>query len=188
MKPKIIALTGGIGSGKSTVAGILRQKGYRTVDCDELSRRAAQLPEVLRSVALLLGDEAVTDGKLNRSYVRARIFNDEQLLCRYNDIFFGQIEALLRAEIDVNEPVVFVEIPVLNAFPFDWDELWLVKSSDEVRIKRATERDGVSAENVRAIMSRQCYDGHFDRVIVNDGSIEELGKTVERLVAAALSK
>ncbi len=188
MKPKIIALTGGIGSGKSAVAGILRQKGYRTVDCDELSRRAARLPEVLHGVERLLGSEAVANGMLNRPYVRARVFNNEQLLHRYNDIFFGQIEALLKAEVDIDAPVVFVEIPVPDAFPFAWDELWLVQSSDELRIRRAAERDGVSAENVRAIMSKQHYEGHFDRVIVNDGSLEELGKSVERLVSAALSK
>ena len=71
MKRKVIAICGGIGSGKSVVGNILRNCGYTVLDCDKIARDVADLPETVLAVKKLLGTNAATnDGKLNRGYIR----------------------------------------------------------------------------------------------------------------------
>ena len=70
MKRNAIALTGGIGSGKSAVGNYLRQKGFVVVDCDQLSRQIATEPQVLSQVEDLLGQGFVVDGQLDRAKIR----------------------------------------------------------------------------------------------------------------------
>ena len=177
MKRKIIAITGGIGSGKSEVTCILREMGYATVDCDELARRIADEPQVVAAVEHLLGAESVTNGAINRAKVRERVFADENLLKKYDEIFFGRVKQALNDFVERTEGAVFVEIAVIDAFEFRFDEIWLVESPVQTRIDRVTVRDGVSAANVEHIMKRQRY-GNFTRVIRNDGSIAELKEQV----------
>ena len=173
MKRKIIALTGGIGSGKSEVARILREMGYQTVDCDVLAREIADEPEVIAAVEGLLGSECVVNGAINRSKVREKVFADEKLLKKYDEIFFCRVRQRLVEIVDGISETVFVEIPIIDAFEFPFDEIWLVNCPEKTRIDRVTVRDGVSAENVEHIMNRQRYS-RYTRVISNDGSIEDL--------------
>ena len=71
MKRKVIAVTGGIGSGKSTVINILRRAGYATIDCDELAREVAEYPEVAENVRNLLGDGYVIECLPTKSCLHA---------------------------------------------------------------------------------------------------------------------
>ncbi len=179
MKPNVIALTGKIGSGKSTVARILSDRGFKVVDCDVLSRRVAEEEEVLQQVRALLGADSVVDGKLNRKFVRAKIFADKQLHSSYSAIFWDRIKKKLCNEVRCGEDVVFVEIPVIDAFDFDWDEIWLVECSVENTVNRVAARDAVSEENVLAVLSRQSSGSHCTRKIVNDGSFDDLESNVD---------
>ena len=177
MKRKVIAVTGGIGSGKSAVCGILNEMGFTTVDCDKLARQIADEPQVVAAVERLLGQDCVVNGAINRSKVREMVFKDGDLLKQYDEIFFERVRQRLNEVIDGTSGTVFVEIAVIDAFDFHFDEIWLVESPDNTRIDRVTARDGVSAENVAHIIKRQHYS-KFTRVITNDGSREELKKRV----------
>lgn len=179
MKRKVIAVTGAIGSGKSTVASILRARGYQTIDCDVLARQVANDTQVLCQVESLLGTQSVSNGMLNRQYVREKVFKDATLHAQYQQLFFDGVLKLLNEAIKQAQGVVFVEIPVLDAFSFDWTEIWLVSSSERTTIQRVTARDGVPEQNVRDILSRQHY-GAYTRVLTNDGSPENLTKEVEK--------
>lgn len=174
MKPNVIALTGKIGSGKSSVAKILSDKGFRVVDCDVLSRRVAGEKEVLQQVRALLGAESVINEKLNRKFVREKIFADKNLYVSYSAIFWNRIKELLNKEILCDEKFVFVEIPIIDAFDFDWYEIWLVECSVENTIDRVVARDSVSKENVLSVLSHQNSSSCYTRKIVNNGSIEDL--------------
>lgn len=178
MKRKTIAITGGIGSGKSVVAQILRDYGYVTVDCDQLSRQVADMPQVVSQVASLLGEQFVVDGKLNRAAIRNVIFADSSLLEQYNQIFFDKIRQLLVEQANATQGLLFVEIPLINAFPFDWTEIWLIKASQQDQIARVTLRDGVSCQNVSQIIGSQVQTEQATRVIVNDGTLDELKQKV----------
>ena len=91
MKHKAIAICGYIGSGKSTVGNILRNCGGEVIDCDKLARQVADMPSTVEAVRDLMGDGAVLNGKLNRSYIRSRIFDNNKLLSKYNKIFTAEI-------------------------------------------------------------------------------------------------
>ena len=177
MKRKVIAVTGGIGSGKSEVCGILRSEGFTTVDCDELARQIADEPQVIAAVEQLLGSDCIENGAINRKKVRETVFADADLLQKYNAIFHERVRQRLNEQIQRADGTVFVEIAVIDAFDFHFDEIWLVESEQQTRIDRVTARDNVSAENVAHIMDRQHYS-HCTRVIHNDGSVEDLKKQV----------
>lgn len=179
MKCKAVALTGGIGSGKSAVASILRNLGYVTVDCDELAKKVAKMPHVVEKVAMLLGEKCVNGGEINRSAIREKVFADENLHRQYSDIFFCEVQKLLLEEIkSAQSDYLFVEIPVLDAFEFDWHEVWIIESDESTRISRVTQRDGVSQDNVGNIISRQkSYEG--TRIIINNGNLEQLEASVK---------
>lgn len=181
MKHKTIAITGGIGSGKSAVSAILIAMGFQVVDCDLLARQVATEPHVLQKVKDLLGEEFVSDGQPDRRKIRATIFGNDELYASYSAIFWDEIRLVLQNRV-AQFDTVFVEIPVLDAFPFDWDEIWLVESALETRIARVTQRDGVTEENVLNVISKQKQYQIFTRKIANDGSFEDLKKAVEQCV------
>ena len=191
MKRKVIAITGKIGSGKSTVAGILRDLGYKTIDCDDLAKQVATEPSVVEQVEKLLGSKSVANGQLNRKAIREIVFGDENLLQKYQAIFFDGVKELLVTNIDSLQNItsaendrqtIFVEIPVLNAFEFAWDEVWRVESSEKNCISRVTARDNVSADSVFATLnSQKNYDCTY--VIENDGSLEQLKKSVHMILS-----
>ena len=181
MKPKVIALTGKIGSGKSTVARILRDMGYSTVDCDGLAKQVAEDPAVVKRVEQLLGSGYVVNGQLNRKLIREMVFGDEKLLKDYEQIFFDGIKSLLIEKLaSLHEcKAVFVEIPVLDAFTFNFDEVWRVESNEQTCVSRVMARDNVSANSVRAMLSNQkAYDCAC--IIENNGNEEDLRQSVKQ--------
>lgn len=189
MTPKVVALTGGIGSGKSTVANYLKSKGYEVFDCDSISRQVADQEEVLLEVKELLGKQAIEQGKLNRAYIRQVLFQqDKHLLKEYNAIFFGRILKLLQQAINTSKSeIVFVEIAVLDAFPYHWYSVWSVQSDNDTRALRVAKRDGVSTDSANAVMSAQKQYAS-DVVIDNNGSLQQLYHNVDCALTNLLSK
>ncbi len=187
MKPELIALTGFIGSGKSTVCSILREWGYKTVDCDEIARQIASRPEVVEQAAKLLGKEFVSDGQLNRAAIRAIVFDDGELLAKYQKLFFAGVRKCLEEIASRTQSVLFVEIQVFDAFCFPWNEVWQVRCNEDVLLGRVRLRDGENSR-VEAILARQ-RQIQPTRVIVNNGDLEDLHAAVKAaLVGAGLQK
>ena len=173
MKRKVIALTGYIGSGKSTVASILRQWGYKTVDCDAIAREISEQSDTVEKVAQLLGKEYAPNGKLDRVAIREKVFSDAQLLIRYQSLFFDGVKARLQSIAEQTDDTLFVEISVFYAFDFAWDEVWLVQCNAELSVTRVTARDGVSEQSVQNTLARQQLPPP-DRIIFNDGNVQQL--------------
>lgn len=184
MKSRLVAVTGGIGSGKSEVIGYLRSLGYATIDCDALAKDVACRKQVVEQVRDLMGYEYVADGQLNREAIRNRVFFDESLLKRYNAIFFCEVKKLLDERIAAlnGERVVFVEISVFDAFEYPWDDVWLVEADDDIRIDRALARDKTSRETLQCIMSRQNKCTSFTLKITNNGTVPDLKKHIDDAV------
>lgn len=187
MEKKVIAVTGGIGSGKSTVCRLLEKKGFRVVDCDALSRRAAERSDTLEEIVRVFGERFVDGGKLNRRALALEVFSDSEKTDKLNKIFHKRIFGLLEEEIAKQNGTVFVEIQLL---PDDkirlFDGVWLVTASEETRIKRAMARDDRSEEQVRSIIQRQnafCGKQRENvEILVNDGDAAALEKAVENLL------
>ncbi len=187
MEKKVIAVTGGIGSGKSTVCRLLEKKGFQVVDCDALSRRAAERSDTLEDIVRVFGERFVDGGKLNRRALSLEVFSDSEKTDKLNKIFHKRIFGLLEEEIAKQNGTVFVEIQLL---PDDkirlFDGVWLVTASEETRIKRAMARDDRSEEQVRSIIQRQnafCGKQRENvEILVNDGDAAALEKAVENLL------
>lgn len=183
MKRNAIALTGGIGSGKSAVGNYLRENGFVVIDCDKLSRQISTEPQVLQQVAQLLGDDFVVNGELNRAKIRNVVFADKILHQKYSQIFFQRIKQLLIQTMEQTNGVVFVEIPLMDAFQMDWQQIWLVERDVQSRVDSVTKRDNVSAQNVLDIISKQQAITNYTVKIDNNGTLDELYKQVETLLA-----
>lgn len=182
MKRNVIALTGGIGSGKSVVGNYLRQKGFTVVDCDQLSRQVSTQPQVLNDVANLLGEGYVINGQLNRAKIRNVIFSDQNLHKQYNQIFHTRIRQELGQIVEQSNGTIFVEIPLIDAFDFAWQQIWLVQRSLNDRVNAVVKRDGVTSQNVLDIASKQAICTNPTETIVNDGSLQQLYSQVDNLL------
>ena len=183
---QIIGITGGIGSGKSTIARGLAKRGYVVYDCDrEAKRIIAQNKEVQAAIIGLLGDEAFVNGQYNTAYVAQRVFAEPALLEALNKIVHPAVIKDLRDFKD-SKDLLFVESAILFESGFDalCDKVIIVEAPEEVRIARTIGRDykGVaSPENINKVRARiraqkspagtEASQG-TNYTVLNDGSLE----------------
>lgn len=190
---RMIGLTGGIGSGKSTVSAYLREKNIPVVDADDISRKlTAPGSALLPAVRILLGEKVFhEDGSLNRQAVADCIFSDSQLLKSYEALITKEtarqcLEELRRLEAEDRWSAAVLDAPLLFECGMQryTDENWLVQADPETRIARVTTRDGISREAICDRMQRQMSDEKkaslADVIIENSGSLEELYRQIDR--------
>ena len=145
----IIGLTGGIGSGKSTIANGLAKRGYAVYDCDrEAKRIIAQNQTVQAAIIDLLGEEAFLNGAYNTAYVAQRVFAEPQLLDALNSIVHPAVFKDLKDLRDLKDlkdakDFLFVESAILfeAGLASLCDKIIVVEAPEEVRIARTIARD-----------------------------------------------
>ena len=187
---KIIGLTGGIGSGKTSVAAKLRALGARVFDADEAAKNAV-LPgtEGFFKVVETFGPQIVdADGKLNRMALAEIVFNDKESLKRLEEIIHSYVwqetDKFLNACREAGERAVILDIPLL--IECGWhqkvDEVWLVVLPVEKQIMRTMKRSGMTAGAVQARIAAQMpldeKKKYATLVIDNSGAWEETEKQV----------
>ncbi|HFI0273437.1 TPA: dephospho-CoA kinase [Streptococcus suis] len=190
---KVIGLTGGIASGKSTVTAFLREKGYQVIDADaevhDLQKKGGRLYQVLLEEfgpAIL-----AADGQLDRVKLGQQVFADSQLRTRLSELQDQIIRQELLARRDLlsqTEEVVFMDIPLLYELDYsgEVDEVWLVYVDERQQLARLMARNGYSlqeAENrLAAQLSLEKKKERTDKVIDNSGSLEATLAQVASLV------
>ena len=187
---KIIGLTGGIGSGKTSVAAKLRALGARVFDADEAAKNAV-LPgtEGFFKVVESFGPQIVdADGKLNRMALAEIVFNDKESLKRLEEIIHSYVwqetDKFLSECQQSGERAAVLDIPLL--IECGWhqkvDEVWLVVLPVEKQIMRTMKRSGMTAEAVQARIAAQMpldeKKKYATLVIDNSGAWEETEKQV----------
>ena len=187
-RAKIVAITGGIGSGKSTVTSILISLGAATLDADKINRELMEKPEYISRVGEAF-PAAILNGKVDRKLLGNIVFSDPSSLELLNRIVRPMLQSMLSeriAEAARYNDAVFVECPLL----FEWgiqsafDIVWLVIAERQTRTDRVIDRDGRSKEQVDSIMNGQSASyPTSDNVIVieNNGTIEDLERRVTEL-------
>lgn len=189
MKCRLIAITGGIGAGKSVVARMLRAIGYDVYDCDS---RAKQLMDadagIKQAVADRICRDAIRpDGSIDRKRLADVVFNDSGKLDCLNRIVHKAVrdDILLWA---ANKPVAFVETAILYQSGIDRmvDEVWEVTAPKEIRILRAMARNGSQRSDVEARINAQenfksVYVHPNVRLLINDGDLPILPR-LEQLI------
>jgi dephospho-CoA kinase len=189
-----VGLTGGVGSGKSTIAGMLMRHGAGIVDADaiahELTRSGGAAIEAIRRT---FGEAAVAgDGSLDRAWMRARAFGDTGARQRLENI----LHPLIRADSDRRAaehaaagcPYVVFVIPLLvesGDFRDRFDRVLVVDCSEATQIARVCQRPGIEPATARAILAAQATRAQrleaADDVLFNEASLAEMSSRVDTL-------
>lgn len=160
----LIALTGGIASGKSTIAGRLAEHGAVVVDADQIVRDVQSVGSpVLREIAREFGETVVSsDGSLDRAALGALVFGDPEALARLNAIVHPAVRAESQRRFDAAltadpEAVVVYDVPLLVEARVDdpWDLIVVAHAPAEVRLSRLVELRGMTAEAAQARIDAQ---------------------------------
>jgi dephospho-CoA kinase len=192
---RLIGLTGGIGTGKSTVARILSARGIPVIDADELARAAVEPGQpALNDLRAAWPDTIAADGRLDRKALAAIVFADPQARQRLEGILHPRIVALAHqraaALARAGHAVAFYEASLLveTGRHGDLDGLVVVDAPEDVRIARVVVRDGLTPEQVRARIAAQAPMSEkrrlADFVVENGGDVEALEAQVTALLAA----
>ena len=183
---KIIALTGGIACGKTTLANMLRELGAPVIDADAISRSlTAPGGKALPALREAFGGEVFQDGQtLNRAALAARVFQDPEQLRKLNAVTHPLIIERMQSEIErcreSGAPVVVLDVPLLFETGLDRlaDETVCVSAPLPVQLKRLMTRNGLTEEHaMRRIQSQMplCEKEKLaDRTISTDRPLEEL--------------
>ena len=181
----IIGITGGIGSGKSTIAKQLRDMGYMVYDTDsEAKRLIVEDTRVRQQIEQLFGSEVYKDGIYQTALVAQRVFADHSLLAKLNAIVHPAVKADImnrvsrlasqESQVGNQKNLFFIECAILYQAGFDTlcDKVVAVTAPEEIRLARAVARDHSTIEKVRARIHAQEAEKDVKRadiVINNDG-------------------
>lgn len=159
---KIVGLTGGIGSGKTTVAGFFKELGIPIYIADEAGKELMRSSAAVRSqIIALLGEDAYPDAVPDRKYIASQVFNSAEKLEKLNEIIHPAVnEHFENWKQGIKAPYVIYEAAILfeSGGYKKCDEVILVTAPIEKRIERLQKRDQSSAEEIKARMSHQWTD------------------------------
>jgi len=181
-----VAITGGIGSGKSLVSRFFEKEGYPVIKADEIAKELMQNNEqVKKKLIKSFGSKVFSDGVLNTKYLSDEVFSDQEKLDVVNAIVhpptIKMIETLFRKFFDKHD-IVFVESALIFEAKLSrmFDHIILIYSDEIIRIKRVISRDDTTEEKVKARMQFQINDEQKKDIahitIENNSTIEELEK------------
>ena len=173
---KIIGLTGGIGSGKSTVAKMFNELGVPIYYSDDEAKRLMNTSDQIKKGLIdVFGQKSFENGKLNRAYIAALVFNDKEKLKNLNAIVHPEVKSNFKKWImNQNAPYIIQENPLIfeNNSQHDFDLVITVTAPEKNRIKRVMARDGLSENQVLDRVKNQLDDeskiNGSDFVIIND--------------------
>lgn len=186
----VIGLTGGIGSGKSTVAAMFDALGVPVIDTDDLARDAVRPGQpALDEIRTLFGEAVVgKDGQLDRAALRERVFTDVALREGLERILHPRIrEELHRRLSGLGAPYCIVAIPLLveRGWQREVDRVLVVDASEELQIRRTSARPGMDPRQARQIMDNQAGRDErlavADDIIANDNGLDDLREAVKQL-------
>ena len=186
----VIGLTGGIGSGKSTVASMFAQHGVAVLDTDQVARWVV-VPgeEALSEIRDYFGADVITgNGELDRSAMRERIFGDPQARAKLEAITHPRIRAYVRnwiAQQAGHYCIVIIPLLLEKGWTELIDRILVVDASEVIQQERTIRRDGMNRAQVEAIMatqvSRKTRLDSADDIVTNDGDMEALSAQVDAL-------
>ena len=186
-----IAITGGIGSGKSSVSEILISQGFTVIDADAMSREMTSAGgKAIPYIREKFGPGFITeDGSLDRAKMRDLVFRDPAKKALLEEgttkVVLEDIESIREQKEAAGEKALFFDIPLLfeTGTEGGYDAVWVIAAERSARAERIMERDGIDASMTDLIMGSQEDDdvriSKADLVIYNNGTMEDLERSVE---------
>jgi len=192
----VVALTGGIGSGKSTVGQIFAQLGAIVVDSDQLARDVLERGSIgFNEVVAKFGDEILKNGEIDRQLLASIVFKDPKKRSELEQITHPLIRKAFAEVIarSTSNSIVINQIPLLveSNHDYKFDHVITVSASEDIRAQRLLKR-GLTGVQIRERMQAQATDqmreGIADSVIVNEKSEKEITNQVEKIWELLLLK
>lgn len=189
--PKIIGLTGGIGSGKTTVARFIEELGFPVYYSDDRAKSIVNDDENLKvKIKELLGTDAYDeDGLYDRKFVAGKVFNNKDLLHQLNEIIHPAVRIDFEDWVKKQTKyLVFKETALLFELKLNRQcyKSLLVTAEDNIRIKRVMDRDGKTYREVETVMEKQMPEKDkirlADCIIYNNTNLEDLREQTERII------
>lgn len=161
----IIAVTGGIGSGKSVVCKVLRTKGYTVIDSDALARRIMDNDdEIKRRLAEEIDSSVIVGSNIDRKRLSHIVFSDKASLLKLNSIVHGAVRHHIERLAEIHSDVLFVETAIF--FQSGLNRMcqaeWRVTSPLELRVARTMKRSNLTEDEVKARISAQIFEPAAD--------------------------
>jgi dephospho-CoA kinase len=198
MSPPVrLGLTGGIGSGKSTVAALLAEAGAVIMDADAISR-ALTLPggQAIPAILATFGEKLITpEGAMNREAMRSLVFSDPQAKLQLEGIIHPLVALTLKAQtqaaIDTGKTCLVFDVPLLVESGERWrrqvDWVWVVDCQTDTQVKRVVQRNQLQADAIQKIIAQQASRAQrlacADAVIYNDGiDLSQLKQQVREMM------
>ena len=157
----IVAVTGGIGAGKSTVCNILRVKGFEVYDCDSRAKAVMDSDaELRRRLRRRFGPAVISEKGIDRRALAEIVFNDAAALDYLNALVHNAVKAdIHRCAVACTGPVFFIETAILYQSGLNEyvDRQWLVEADESTRVRRVMRRNGLTADEVKARIKAQEY-------------------------------
>ncbi len=190
---KVIGLTGGIGSGKSTVSQILAELGVVVIDADKVGHEAYQPhTKTWQDLVATFGQQIVAaDGSIDRKKLGAIVFGNPAELARLNKIVHPRMFEMMKERIDAyrKQEIKVVVLDAAILFEANWtplvDEVWVVVTDETAVVERVHNRSGFPEEQIRSRIRSQMSNEErmkrADLVIKNDGLVEDLRRKVHEL-------
>ena len=193
---KIIGITGGIGTGKSTVLNILEKEyGAFIVETDKLAHQLMSPgEEAYQSTVETFGKDILCDDNtIDRGKLGSIVFNNKDMLCELNKIVHPAVKKYILEDIELKNKQGYVEYYVIEAalliedgYKAICDEIWYIYASQEVRIQRLIEGRGKDAEKWLQVIANQSSEDYYRRccdvTIDNGDSIEKTFVTIKELL------
>jgi len=188
--PKIIGLTGGIGSGKTTVAKFIEEFGFPVYYSDDRAKDIVNDNDDLKEKIIgLLGDEAYENGIYNRKFVAEKVFNNKDLLHSLNEIIHPAVRIDFEDWVKKQTKyLVFKETALLFELKLNRQcyQSVLVTAEDNIRAKRVMDRDGKTYREVDTIMEKQMPEKDkiklANHIIYNNTNLEDLKEQTEKII------
>lgn len=191
----VVGLTGGIGSGKTTVAKMFEELGVPIYIADIEAKKLINRSKVIkRKLIALFGEEAYINNKINRAFVANQIFNNQDLLNKMNQIVHPKVASHFKRWLKKQDaPFVIKEAAILfeNGSYKSLDAIITVTASIEERIKRVTQRDNSTKEKVIAVIRNQWCDKkkiELSDYVINNADLENTEKQVVEIHQDILKK
>ena len=192
----VLGVTGGIGTGKSTVSGILRDRGLLVLDADQISKDVTDVGGIaIEELAEKFGNRAIRNGALDRKYISSIVFNDKTKLDILSAIIHKYVLKFIADELEKERQkgtkcvVLDVPIPVEKGFVDKCNQIWVVTCDTDIKLVRLVDR-GMTLDDAKRRIAMQMTDEEYlnigDHEINNSGSLEELKARVEELIQGQL--
>lgn len=192
-KLRIIGVTGGIASGKSSIAQFFADRGIPVIDADQLSRDAVKADsDCLKRIVTLFGDDILAkDGALNRNYLKQLVFADLEKKKLLEQIIHPEIKRLAEEQIvsavsTGHQLIIYMAPLLIEAGATDRvTEIWLVSVKPGLQLERLMKRDAIDKETAKRIIDSQMPLAEKERyariVIDNSGTLEDTKELLEKI-------